>query len=369
MALRFLFPVRCLLAALAVLACVPAPAAAQQQSLNVVSWDGAYLKSQILGFIRPFEDATGHRVNVIQYTGGVSEIRQQVRAWNIQWDVVDMELFDAILACEEGLLEPIDPAGLAPAPDGTPASEDFIGLEDTPCGVGNVVGSTVLGYREDRFETPPERLEDFFDLDRYPGRRGLRKSPKGNLEWALIADGVAPEQVYEVLSTDKGLDRAFAMLDRLKPHVEWWEAGHEAVRFLESDQVAMTSIYSGRVPAARERGQPLAILWDHQVWYYDVWAIPKNGRNTELARAFVRFATSTESLAAQARYIPYGPTRRSSMAQLEPTLRQRLPTAEAHLESALELNARWWSQHLERIGPRFERWLERPVMVPKALPR
>jgi len=343
--------------------------ATAQETLNVVSWDGAYVKSQMLGFIRPYEDTTGHRVKVIQYTGGIDEIRQQVRAWNVSWDVVDLELFDAMRACREGLLETIDLDILTPAPDGTPATDDFIELGQTPCGIGNVVGSTVVGYRSDRFASAPTQLEDFFDLQRFPGRRGLRKSPMGNLEWALISDGVPAARVYQVLSTDEGLDRAFALLDAIKPHTDWWETGQQAVHLLESDRVAMTSAYSGRVAAAVERGQALQILWDHQLWYYDVWAIPKNGRNTELALDFVRHASTTESLAAQARYIPYGPLRRSSMALLEPELRERLPTAEAHLATALKLDAQWWSEHLDRIAPRFSRWLERPVMVPRNLPR
>jgi len=352
-----------------VLALATGSVRAQQQTLNVVSWDGAYVKSQMLGFIRPYEAQTGHRVEVIQYTGGIDRIREQVRAWNVHWDVVDLELFDAIRACNEGLLEHFDAATLPPAPDGTPAEEDFIHLGETPCGVGNVVGSTVVSYRSDRFEQAPVRLEDFFDLERYPGRRGLRRSPMGNLEWALIADGVPPDQVYRALSTEQGLDRAFTVLDGLKPHVAWWQSGHEAVRMLETDQVAMSAVYSGRVAAAVDRGQPLVILWDHQVWYYDVWGIPRHGRNTELARDFVRFATSTKSLAAQARHIPYGPLRRSSMAELEEDLRRQLPTSETHLESALALDAHWWSEHLDRIGPRFERWLRQPVMVPRAMPR
>ncbi len=343
--------------------------ALRAETLNVVSWDGAYVKSQVLGFIRPFEDATGHRVNIIQHSGGIEEIRQQVRAWNVNWDIVDMELFDAIRACKEGLLEPLDPAILAPAPDGTPATEDFIELDREACGAGNVVGSTVMSFRNDTFDSTPTRLEDFFDLDNFPGRRALRKSPMGNLEWALIADGVAPEKVYQVLSTEEGLERALRRLEVLKPHLQWWETGQEAIYMLESGQVAMSSVYSGRVAAARERGQPLEMIWDHQVWFYDVWAIPRNGRNTELAREFLRFATSTESLANQARYIPYGPMRRSSMAQLNPELRERLPTAEANMATALEVNARWWSEHLNRIGPRFARWVDRPVMVPKNLPR
>jgi putative spermidine/putrescine transport system substrate-binding protein len=342
---------------------------AARDELNVVSWDGAYVKSQILGFIRPYEDETGARVNVIQYTGGIEEIRRQVRAWNVKWDVVDLELFDAIRACEEGLLEPIDPESLPAAPDGTPASEDFINVSLMPCGVGNVVGSTVVSYDRERFEKGPETLEDFFDLKQFPGRRGLRRSPQGNLEWALVADGVPRGNVYEVLSTEAGVDRAFTVLNRIKPYIEWWEEGEEAIRLLETGQVVMSSVYSGRVDDAVQRGEPLEIVWDHQVWFYDVWGIPRHGRNTEQALDFLKYATSTESLAAQARYIPYGPVRQSSLALLEPELRKRLPTSEQNLQTAIELNARWWSENLDRIAPRFERWAERSVMVPKSLPR
>ncbi|WP_286875226.1 extracellular solute-binding protein, partial [Marinimicrobium sp. UBA4509] len=232
---------------------------AARDELNVVSWDGAYVKSQILGFIRPYEDETGARVNVIQYTGGIEEIRRQVRAWNVKWDVVDLELFDAIRACEEGLLEPIDPESLPAAPDGTPASEDFINVSLMPCGVGNVVGSTVVSYDRERFEKGPETLEDFFDLKQFPGRRGLRRSPQGNLEWALVADGVPRGNVYEVLSTEAGVDRAFTVLNRIKPYIEWWEEGEEAIRLLETGQVVMSSVYSGRVDDAVQRGEPLEI--------------------------------------------------------------------------------------------------------------
>lgn len=340
-----------------------------RDELNVVSWDGAYVKSQILGFIRPFEEKTGVRVNVLHYSGGIDAIRRQVRAWNVQWDVVDLELFDAIRACDEGLLETIDPDTLPPAPDGTPASQDFITADMSRCGVGSVVAATVIAYHREHMKQPPRTLQDFFDLKKFPGRRGLRRTPQGNLEWALAADGVERDRIYALLSTEAGLDRAFQVLDRLKPSIEWWQTGEDAIRLLETGQVSLSSVYSGRVDDAVQRGEPLAILWDHQLWVYDVWGIPKNGRNTALAREFVAFATSTESLAAQARHIPYGPARRSSLAALEPALRARLPTAPHNLATAIELDARWWSEHLERISLRFERWIKRPVMVPRELVR
>lgn len=350
-------------------ACSLAIPALAQNSLNVVSWDGAYVKSQILGFIRPYEEATGIRVNVLEYNGGIEEIRRQVRSWNVSWDVVDLELFDAIRACDEGLLETIDPDRLPPAPDGTPARRDFISVSLMPCGVGNVVGSTVVSYHRDRIDRAPEKLADFFNLSDFPGRRGLRHSPQGNLEWALIADGVQREDVYRVLSTEEGLDRAFAMLSSIKPAIDWWRSGEEAIRMLETGQVAMSSVYSGRIHDAVARGEALEILWDNQVWFYDVWSVPRNGRNTAQAMDFIRFATSTESLAAQANHIPYGPVRRSSMPLVNEDMREALPTTEAHLATAIELDAQWWSDNMDRINIRFQRWLQRPVMVPRQLPR
>ena len=346
----------------------PQAAQAQDRELTVVSWGGTYTRSQILGFVRDYEKATGVDVEMIDYAGGIDEIRSQVRSWNVKWDVVDMELFDALQACDEGLLVEIDPATLPAAPDGTPADEDFLEGALVPCGVGNVAASTVFAYDHRRIAGEPRSLEDFFDLERFPGRRGLRRTPQTNLEWALIADGVEPARVYDVLGTEAGQDRAFEVLTRLKPQVEWWALGEEAVRLLETGQVVMTTAYNGRIHAAIERGQPFRIVWDHHLRFIDVWGVPKNGERVERALEFVRFATSTASLAAQARYIPYGPLRRSSLQLLDDATRADLPTAPQNLETMFRGDPGWWAEHLPELGPRFERWAERPVMVPRDWP-
>ncbi len=348
-------------------ACLLLPAAAADR-LTVVSWGGAYVKSQMLGFILPFEEATGIQVDVLEYSGGIDEVRSQVRSWNVRWDVVDMELFDARRACREDLLVPFDHETLPPAPDGTPAREDFLEGSLLRCGVGNVIAATVVAYDHERIEQAPTRIEDFFDLQRFPGRRGLRRSPKVNLEWALIADGVPREDVYRVLDTEEGVDRAFRVLSRIKPLVDWWRSGEEAIELLEAGQVSMTSVFNGRVFDAVQRGETFSILWDHQVWFMDVWVMPRNGRRQEQAAEFIRFATATDSLARQMQFIPYGPVRRSALAQIEPDMRRQLPTAEENMATAIEGDAEWWAANVDRLTERFERWLERPVMVPRALP-
>ena len=357
-----------LMAALALLTAWPSAATAADDELTVVSWGGAYTRSQILGFVRDFEKETGVDVEMIDYAGGIEEIRSQVRAWNVKWDIVDLQLYDAIRACNEGLLVEIDPATLPPGPDGTEASADFLPGALMPCGVGNLAGSTIIAWDHSRLGQAPTRLEDFFDVQAFPGRRGLRRTPQTNLEWALIADGVPPERVYDVLETEEGVDRAFEVLTKLKPHIEWWQLGEEAVRLLETGRVVMTSAYNGRIHSAAERGEPFSILWDHHARYIDVWSIPKHTERLDLALEFLRYATSTRSLAAQARYIPYGPLRRSSLVLLEPEVKANLPTGPANLEQMFQTDAAWWAEHLPALQARFERWAERPVMVPKDWP-
>ena len=133
---------------------------------------------------------------------------------NVTWDIVDMVAADAITACDEGVIMEIDPdTWLAAAPDGTPASEDFFAGTLTPggtnCFIPQIVYSTTFGYRTDVFEgEQPSTIADVFDLEKFPGKRSLERRPINNLEWALVADGVAPADVYGMLSTREGVSRA-----------------------------------------------------------------------------------------------------------------------------------------------------------------
>ena len=105
---------------------VAVAAAAVADSITVVSWGGAYTKSQVEAYHKPWASSTGNAVVSEDYSGGLAEVRAQVEAGSVTWDVVDVELSDAIVGCDEGLLEEIDASMLPAAPDGTPASEDFM---------------------------------------------------------------------------------------------------------------------------------------------------------------------------------------------------------------------------------------------------
>ena len=339
-----------------------AGAAAQapvQKDLTVVSWGGAYTRSQMLAYVKPFRSRTGEWVAMETYGGGLDEIRGQVETENVVWDVVDFEQSDLVKGCREGLLEKLDHGALAAGADGTAVAEDFIPGALTECGVGQMVWATVVAYDGSRIEGDrPAALADFFDLKKYPGERGLRRDPRVALEWALMADGVAPGEVYAALATEDGQQRAFSMLDRIRPRIVWWTTGSEPVQLLDSGAVVMTSAWNGRMYRPMvEEGKDYGIVWDGQLWDIDSWGVPKGTANLAKAMDFIAFATSSGQLAEQTRYISYGPARMSAMALVNDDTKVMLPTAEANMATALQTDADWWATHHDELSAKFEQWL------------
>lgn len=334
--------------------------------ITVVSWGGAYTKSQVEAYHKPWVSETGNTISSEDFSGGIAEIKAQVEAKNVSWDIVDVELHDAIRACDEGLLETIDHAKLPDGDDGTPATEDFIKGTLHECAVANIVWSTIFAYDKSKIkENGPTKMADFFDLKKFPGKRGLRKGAKINLEFALMADGVAASEVYGVLATPEGIDRAFKKLDTIKKDVVWWETGAQPPQLLADGEVAMTTAYNGRIfNAVAGEKKPFEIVWDGQIWDLDLWVIPKGSKNKDLAMEFLKFSTSTKPLAAQASWISYGPARKSSSSLVgnyatdaSIDMGPQMPTNPANLTNAVQNDFEFWADNADQLTERFNAWL------------
>ena len=355
------------LSAFALAAVVGATTATAEEAITAVSWGGAYTMSQVKAYHEPFAQTTGIKVNSVDYNGGLAEIKAQVEAGNVSWDVVDVELSDAVKGCDEGLLERIDPAMLSAAPDGTPAAEDFLPGTIVDCAVATIIWSNVYGYDDEKIGAKkPTTMADFYDLKTWPGKRGLRKNAKPNLEFALIADGVPTDKVYETLSTPEGVDRAFAKLDTIKNDTIWWEAGAQPPQLLADGEVVMTTAYNGRLfNAVANEGKKFVIVWDGQVWDLDLWAIPKGSKHKEAALKFVVYSTDTQRLADQAKYISYGPARQSSIpligkdASGKIDMGPHMPTAPENFKNSLQNGFEWWADNQDSMNERFNAWLAR----------
>jgi putative spermidine/putrescine transport system substrate-binding protein len=340
--------------------------------MTVVSWGGAYQDSQINAYAIPYTEMNSD-VSITwdeSSAEAVAKLRAMEEAGSITWDVVDVVAADALRLCDEGLAMEIDAdEDLAPAPDGTSAGDDFGDLLVSDCFIPQIVYSTTFGYRTDLVPegvAPPSNICDVFDLETYPGMRALEKRPINNVEWALMCDGVAKADIYDVLATEEGQEQALAKLGTIKDSVIWWSAGADTPQLLADGEVFIGSTYNGRLfSAIEEQGQPIGMMWDAQVFDLDGWIIPAGLSDERKARAmdFIYFATDTQRLADQAKYISYGPARMSSAplvgqhATLGIDMAQHMPTDPNNAKNTFLYNYEFWADYRDDIDGKFQAWL------------
>ena len=337
------------------------------ESITVVSWGGSYARASVQAYHKAFTEETGIEVRLEDYNGGLAQIRAQVDAGSVHWDVVDMTMADARLACDEGLIELIDISELPAGANGEAPEDDFPAESVSECGPAMLFYSNVFAYNPKFLQGPaPQTIADFFDLEKFPGRRGMRRSPLVNLEFALAADGVPLKDVYRVLDTPEGVGRAFRKLDAIKDEVVWWEAGAQPPQLLADGEVIMSTAYNGRIFNAQVlENQPFVIVWDAQALDGGLLGIVAGTPRYEAARQFVLFANRPRSTSNISRYISYGPVRASARRLVERHLQTgvamepHMPTSPENLKHSLEMDWRWWSENRDEMNERFSAWLAR----------
>ena len=330
-----------------------------QQNLVVASWGGAYVAAQTESMYKPFEARNNIRIVPTDRSVGLAETAAQVRTGNVKWDVIDVGPWEAIKGCDEGLFETIDVGKLPAGADGSAATKDFASGMVQKCAVSVGMYANVIAYDRARLgNNGPKNLEDFFDTKKFPGKRGLFKTPVAILEWAIMADGVAPADVYRVLRTPEGVDRAFRKLDTIKKDIVWWSAGSQALNLLATGEVVMSHVWHGRVVDTNFRDKKdFVVVWDGSTALQTMFAVVKGSKNSAAAHEFIRQSTSAQALADLTNYIPYTPTRRSSMALIPDTnpYKSWLPTS----PRSMVINAQFWAEYEDDLARRFNNWLAR----------
>ena len=351
---------------------------AAARPLNLCSWGGAYQFSQIEGYEKPYTKKTDISFNNIEKSAnGPALVTAQEQSGNVTWDIVDMLQAPATRLGAEGMLYSIDfDKDLDKAPDGTPASEDFIkgslsGDGKTGPFVSTISYSTLFAFNKQAFPMghQPQTVKDVFDLKNFPGTRALEKIPAGNLEWALYADGVARDKIYDELKTEAGVSRAFKKLDTIKSHVVWWSQGAQPPQMLAQNEAVIATAFNGRIfNAIASDNQPFDFIWDGGLYEWDGWVVPASLSKDRLAEAlkFLRFSTSTKSLVQQARYIAYSPARKSSFSLMHDLRYYKnskikmwnyMPTTPEHLKVAIPKSVSFWSNYGPDLDQRFSAWL------------
>ena len=318
---------------------------ASAEPITVVSWGGSYGKAQDRAL---FTDASNHSGIAINRESGASMTKTclQVQSGSVTWDLVVSGSGGAAAAAADGCLEKIDYSVVD-------VSDFYPGLYTDYC-VGSDVFATVMAWNTDKYGEPgspgaPSSWADFWDVKKFPGTRAYRaNNVDGALEPALMADGVPPEKVYEVLATPEGKRRAINKIRELKPHIAvFWGSGAQQAQLMKDAEVDMSTGWNGRFDNAKKDGAKVGYTFNQALLDYDCFAMPKGAPNKEVAMRFLAEVSKPQYQANLPFYITYGPTNRKAyeMTKAPKELIESLPSHPKNVPLMLPVSLDWYAKH------------------------
>ena len=330
--------------------CLSAGAALAEGSVTIASWGGAYQEAQDKALFQPGAAATGMEVKQETY-GGMSDVRLKVQAGAVPWDIVSSGSGSAARAAEEGLLEPLDYNVID-------VSTFYPGLY-TPTCVGSDVFSTVLAYNTNTFseDKAPKSWADFFNPEQFPGKRAYRDKVSGALEPAIMGDGVALADVYKVLDSEEGINRAIERIRALKPQIAvFWKSGAQHAQLMKDGEVDMTTGWNGRFDVAAKDGAKVAYTFNQALLDYDCFAIPKGAPNKDAAMKFLAAISTAEMQANLPLHITYGPTNKKAyeIGQIDDALARKMPSHPDNAALQVPISLEWYAKWEQKASQMYQ---------------
>jgi len=327
-------------------------ALAAEKSVTIASWGGSYQEAQSKALFVPASAATGIKVKEETY-GGMSDVRLQVSSGAVTLDIVASGSGSAARAGAEGLLEPLDYNVID-------VSTFYPTLYSEFC-VGGDVFSTVYAWNTETYgDAGPQSWADFWDVKKFPGKRAYRGKVAGALEPAIMADGVAPEDVYKVLDSEEGIERALNKIRELKPNIDvFWTSGAQHAQLMKDGEVDMTTGWNGRFDNAKKDGAKVAYSFKQALLDYDCFAIPKGAPNKDVAMAFLAEISKAEYQANLPKYITYGPTNKAAyeLGKIDEAAAAALPSSPANAALQLPVSLEWYAKWETIAGEMYQEML------------
>lgn len=330
-----------------------AATSASARDFTIASWGGAYQDNFRKVYFKPFSEMNNIPFLEDTYLGGWAQFDAMRSTGAYNWDLVQVETTELYRGCEEGVFLKLDWSKIADPSTMVPGAA-------SSCGLGAVIASHVIAYNVETIGIAPTKLADFWNVDAWPGKRGMRKGPKYNLELALMADGVAPQDVYRTLATSDGVDRAFGKLEKIKSHLQFWEAGAQPIQWLESGDVVMSIAYNGRVHAAVKGHQPIAAVWDRFTYDMDLWVILAKAEHADAAYEFLKYYTDPQRQAEIASLVGYGVPSLAASRYIPEADLPNLPVGDKMsrgLFAGGDEAMAFWLDHGDELSERWNSWV------------
>jgi putative spermidine/putrescine transport system substrate-binding protein len=331
-----------------VLSVAAALPAAAQTSITFASYGGAYQAAQRKALLDPIEKLLNITIKEDTLTG-IADVRAQVRANAVKWDVADLGGASCARGEAEGLFEPLDYSVIKT--DGIDKSEVHPGW------IGVIYYSTVIAWNTQKYGlNGPQTWADFWDTKKFPGTRSLSRGASETFEVALMADGVDPAKLYPL-----DVDRALKSLAKIKPSVvAWWASGAQSAQLLKDGEADMVAIWNGRAGAVIKDGAKAAITYNQGIFNTDCLVIPKGAKNAALAQKAIALMVSPDLQANIPKYIDYGPTNEKAFdtGKISTAEAAKINSSPVNAEKQTHMNFDYWRDNLAKLTERMDAFLQ-----------
>lgn len=312
------------------------------KQLTFVSWGGGYQETQEDLLVKPWGEKNGVRI-LSDGPTDYAKLKAQVDSGNTQWDVITLEPFWAIANCGtmlEKIKDKIDTSKLPPE-----AVSD--------CAIPFDVLSYLLVYDSSKFgDNPPTSWADFFDTKKYPGKRGVwNYAPGGALEAALLADGVAADDLYPL-----DVNRALKKLDTIRGDIAFYDTGAQQVQQMQSQEVVMTIAWSGRALDAVRSGAPYEPVWKDNLMLVDSLSVVKGSKHMDEAVSLISEMISAPAQKAFVEKYTYGVVNSDAKPELDETARKFSPTEAGQGEQGRFIDQQWWADNFDKVSAEWTKW-------------
>lgn len=322
--------------------------ASHAEELYFASWGGAYQSAIRDAWLKPFAKDTGITVHE-DTEPQVAKLRAMIDTNTVSLDVVTENSARLARGVKLGVFEEITPAMVN--------QDHVIEGARNPYGVPSEIFSTLVGFSTKAFpagKPQPSNFADFWDVEKFPGKRTLQDEPSTVIEAALIADGVAPADVYTVLSTPEGVDRAMKQIEKIKPHVAmWWKNGAEPVNALGSGEVVMALGWNGRFQAGIDSKLPIDMAWGNSIAQVGYFALVKGAPNRDAGIKLMNYMIQPQAQSEFSKYIAYGPTTQAALPLIDAERLKLLPSTPERLEHGIFMNSDFWEKNGAAITERY----------------
>jgi putative spermidine/putrescine transport system substrate-binding protein len=328
------------------LTAAPLTAVQAQESINYITAGGVYLENIKKAFLDPI----GQKLNVtwnIETNDADTPVRIQVQSGAITTNIAEFGAATCAQGAKEGFYEKLD-FSVIDNKDLAPGSfSDYY--------VGSTVYSIVMAWNPATVKEGPKTWADFWNVEKFPGKRALRKDPRATLEAALLADGVAMKDLYPL-----DLDRAFNKLREIKPHITaWWNSGAESQQMIRDGGIDMIAMYNARVESVISDGGSAAYTFNEGLMDFGCWAIVKGSDKVDLSMKILAEFVKPEYQAEMTVLSNYGAanTKIGETGKISEAILAKIPTSPQNLEGQGFLAPDWWAENGAVAKERFDQLL------------